>query len=150
MDNISCQGGGDTCEDVAGGLQQAFQSIEWKSKYKLICLVADAPAHGKRFHDESVSDDYPADETAAKWVEKLAQENYSFVALEFTKYTNVMYNEFQKIYEENKMGKAFYRYSIDSLNKEASKNISTEIAKAITGSLRDTVSRSKTSRKKKM
>ena len=150
IEKISCTGGGDTCEDVAGGLQKALEEIEWKSKYKMVCLVADAPAHGDRFHEPGLGDDYPKDESAAEWVAKLADNEYSFIALEFTSQTNKMFDEFKKIYTERQRDKFFYRYpiTIGSNKKEDTKIISSEIAKAITGSLKDTVSRQKRTKKK--
>lgn len=49
-------GGGDTPEDVAGALQHANQ-MSWESRTRLCVHIADAPCHGKQYHD--VDDSYP-------------------------------------------------------------------------------------------
>jgi len=54
---IEADGGGDTPEDIAGGLQQA-NSLSWKNPTRVVFLIADAPCHGREYCDES-DDDYP-------------------------------------------------------------------------------------------
>ena len=41
-------GGGDSCEDVIGGLSKALQ-LDWQARTRIIYLVCDAPPHGNRF-----------------------------------------------------------------------------------------------------
>ncbi len=64
MEGMRCDGGGDTCEDVIGGLLQMF-SLKWSSAYKLVYLIMDAHNHGQKYHalgarykDEAYASDY--------------------------------------------------------------------------------------------
>jgi len=49
-------GGKDIPEDVCGGLNLAI-NLDWKTRHRLLILIADAPCHGKMYHSEG--DDYP-------------------------------------------------------------------------------------------
>ncbi len=49
--------GRDTPEDIPGGLQAALR-MDWQANAKLIILVADAPCHGRKYHDLR-DDNYP-------------------------------------------------------------------------------------------
>lgn len=49
-------GGGDTPEDIAGAFDHALKQ-EWQAKSRYCVLVADAPCHGKKYHN--VDDSYP-------------------------------------------------------------------------------------------
>ena len=50
LGGVSATGGGDTCEDVHGGLEAAL-NLSWSSKSRCLIHIADAPAHGSRFHN---------------------------------------------------------------------------------------------------
>lgn len=54
---VKAFGGGDLPEDVVGGLDSALKQ-NWTSKAKYAILVADAPCHGKKYHDV-YGDSYP-------------------------------------------------------------------------------------------
>jgi len=54
--SLVANGGGDTPEDVLGGLNQAL-NLNWSSDARVLIHVGDAPPHGKIFH--SSDDDYP-------------------------------------------------------------------------------------------
>ena len=49
-------GGADAPEDVLGGLE-ATMNLKWKSRNKIVFLIADSPQHGARFHDMCPSRD---------------------------------------------------------------------------------------------
>lgn len=53
---VSASGGGDTPEDVAGGMHHTLQ-LAWSADTKIAILIADAPAHG--FMGSSGGDDHP-------------------------------------------------------------------------------------------
>jgi hypothetical protein len=55
---INAEGGNDIPEDICGGLLNAI-NLEWKSRKRLVILIADAPCHGKMYHNVQ-SDDYEA------------------------------------------------------------------------------------------
>ncbi|ERS99401.1 hypothetical protein HMPREF1624_04601 [Sporothrix schenckii ATCC 58251] len=50
LDKLTAFGGGDTAEDVLGGLDQALKA-SWKHQTRCIMHIADAPAHGSNLHD---------------------------------------------------------------------------------------------------
>jgi hypothetical protein len=50
-------GGGDEPEDIAGAFEKALEQ-DWKSQCKYAILIADAPCHGKQYHN-CHGDDYP-------------------------------------------------------------------------------------------
>ena len=50
-------GGNDACENVAGGLARLLDLL-WKGDICQVFWVADAPAHGDRYHTASVSDNH--------------------------------------------------------------------------------------------
>jgi len=57
--SIKAWGGDDSAEDVAGGLFELL-NLDWKEGYtKLIVHLADAPPHGRFWHEPWVSDRYP-------------------------------------------------------------------------------------------
>ncbi|CAG8622659.1 4498_t:CDS:2 [Funneliformis mosseae] len=55
--NVRATGGGDSPEDVLGGLNAAIKKMNWSHTTRVILHVGDAPPHGHRFTDEL--DDYP-------------------------------------------------------------------------------------------
>ena len=57
---IRADGGNDCAEDVAGGLMMAVEMFrERTTGVRQVIHIADAPAHGRMFHDIRVSDRYP-------------------------------------------------------------------------------------------
>jgi hypothetical protein len=70
---ICADGGGDACEDVFSGLEEAGR-LSWlptNSSTKVVFHVADAPCHGGRFHDrarDSGYDEYYAGVCAWLWL----------------------------------------------------------------------------------
>ena len=50
LNGVEARGGADTCEDVHGGLE-AILNLSWQKKNRVLIHIADAPAHGSRFHD---------------------------------------------------------------------------------------------------
>ena len=56
---LRAKGGGDTPEDVFGAFEEAFK-LSWSDDFgtKVIFHIADAPCHGKKYHD--ARDRYPA------------------------------------------------------------------------------------------
>lgn len=57
--HIHAEGGADCAEDVAGGLREAWD-LDWSdADVRTIIHIADAPAHGRRFHSIGISDRFP-------------------------------------------------------------------------------------------
>ena len=57
VSGITADGGGDTPEDVLGGIEAAV-NLGWSSKNKVLFHVGDAPQHGPRFHNLGSSADH--------------------------------------------------------------------------------------------
>uniref|UniRef100_A0AC34FKG4 Alpha-type protein kinase domain-containing protein n=1 Tax=Panagrolaimus sp. ES5 TaxID=591445 RepID=A0AC34FKG4_9BILA len=57
-EKLDACGGGDDAEDVFGGLDKAL-SLDWCDEYgtKIIYHIADAPCHGKKYHNLKQGDD---------------------------------------------------------------------------------------------
>eukprot|EP00981_Chlorochromonas_danica_P005520 scaffold1126_cov179-Ochromonas_danica.AAC.3 len=52
-------GGGDEAHDVLGGLEVAYDSLDWLAETRILYHIGDAPGHGEAFHDSKVTDNYP-------------------------------------------------------------------------------------------
>ena len=104
--SLEANGGGDTPEAVLQGLLDSVQKIKWrnmktpeKTYKKLIIHVADAPPHGKEFHNGMVDDHWPKGCPSGISLNKLASnmnENlifYHFCRLNTT--TDVMCQKFK-------------------------------------------------------
>ncbi len=58
LQNLKATGGGDQCEDVLTGLEEALK-LEWSATAKVLYLLSQTPHHGWRFHvDFEVSADH--------------------------------------------------------------------------------------------
>ncbi|CAG8559953.1 5_t:CDS:2, partial [Dentiscutata heterogama] len=57
ISTVKSFGGGDSPEDVLGGLYAAMTRLTWRSDARIIFHIGDAPPHGKKFHSDA--DDYP-------------------------------------------------------------------------------------------
>ncbi len=53
---MQATGGSDCPEDLCGGLEEASK-LEWRAPSRHMFIIADAPCHGKQYHDER--DSYP-------------------------------------------------------------------------------------------
>jgi len=99
---IVCSGGGDTCEDVAGGLFQSL-ILNWKSKTRLAFLVCDAPPHGRQYHD-GAADDYLDGDPNGRNPEELLKEmrelGMDVFVSEITPLTKKMFGIFKLAYDD--------------------------------------------------
>ena len=60
LDNVKIEGGGDQCEDIKGALKVASK-LKWRNNFMMVVLIADAPTHGKNYHDAE-GDDFPEED----------------------------------------------------------------------------------------
>lgn len=51
IQNVQAQGGGDTPEDVVGGLRKCLDQAWSATSKKQVFHIFDAPCHGKQYHD---------------------------------------------------------------------------------------------------
>ena len=74
LSKLDCSGGGDEPEDVVGALQQAL-NMKWESNAKYAVLVADAPCHGKNYHNISF-DKFPNGDPSGVKLEDVMKQFY--------------------------------------------------------------------------
>lgn len=99
---IHAVGGDDIAEDVVGGLVQASE-LHWDdADIRMIVHIADAPAHGLRFHDAELSDRFPNGDPEG-WdlegvVTSLAEEDIEYTFVKITSATDKMVDVFREAY----------------------------------------------------
>ena len=109
LQKVKCFGGSDTPEDVRGGLTRAVTDLSWKGDHRFVILVADAPCHGKQYHNDS--DDHP-NEVIDRCLWLLMKEDITLLGLEFLDQTKIMYDEFAKIFGSKGFSQLFDREDI--------------------------------------
>ena len=100
VSSITCEGGGDECEDVVGALNEAAK-LNWKNCTKLIFLCGDAPCHGSEYHDRC-DDHYPAgtDLKSFEVIQDLLQKKISVVFWKVNETTDKMISKFNSEAQE--------------------------------------------------
>lgn len=96
LTNLKATGGGDAAEDVVGGLEKAVNDFKFTNQgQNLVFLIADAPCHGKQYHDIDSDDNKDSvpegtlEKVVKKYWEKVDKLNmYCFT---LTTYTDKMY-----------------------------------------------------------
>ncbi|KAF4994751.1 hypothetical protein FDECE_13024 [Fusarium decemcellulare] len=106
IDKFRASGGGDTPEDVFGGIQQAINAT-WKHQTRCIIHIADAPPHGNDMHNfTSSSDDYftPGSEPHGLTYKPLLKQmiglNINYALLNIKSFTDRMAFKFLQEYAE--------------------------------------------------
>ena len=102
LNKLDCTGGGDEPEDVVGALQQAL-NMNWQSNAKYAVLVADAPCHGKQYHNISYDKFPDGDPTGIKLEEvmlKFYEKGITFYCIEISNNTKIMFNIMKNIYND--------------------------------------------------
>ena len=102
LSKLDCSGGGDEPEDVVGALGQAL-NMNWESNAKYAVLVADAPCHGKDYHNISY-DKFPDGDPTGIKLEDLVKQFYekgiTFYCIEINNNTKKMFNIMKNIYND--------------------------------------------------
>ena len=97
--NVKAGGGGDTPEDVLGGLDASINRMTWRNDIRVLLHVCDCPAHGTRFND--LDDDFPDGEphglTAEGVLENMRSARIRYFFGKITTYTDKMIDEFHRI-----------------------------------------------------
>ena len=103
LKKIKCTGGGDACEDLVLPLRKAL-TLNWKSEQKFICLLIDAPTHGKSYHLDKYSDDYK-DLDEKHELEKLVAHFKKFkinlIIIHCTNTVDIMINKIREVYDSD-------------------------------------------------
>ena len=102
LSKLDCSGGGDEPEDVVGALQQGL-NMKWESNAKYAVLVADAPCHGKNYHNITY-DKFPnGDPSGVKLEDVMKQfyeKNITFYCIEINNNTRTMFNIMKNMYDD--------------------------------------------------
>lgn len=91
-------GGGDGPEDIFGALNRATD-LDWQSATRFLYLIADAPCHGRQYHD--IADDYPDGDKYGLMAENLlpalAAKNIVCFFGKINSSTDIMMRKFNEI-----------------------------------------------------
>ena len=102
LSKLDCSGGGDEPEDVVGALQQGL-NMKWESNAKYAVLVADAPCHGKNYHNITY-DKFPNGDPSGVKLEdvmkKFYEKNITFYCIEINNNTRTMFNIMKNMYND--------------------------------------------------
>ena len=99
---VVADGGGDPPEDIAGAFK-CVEKFSWKSNTRLIFHAADAPCHGKRYHNISVDDYEHGDPNGYDPEESMkffARNRIDYYFLKMTRYTDQMCDLFKVAYRD--------------------------------------------------
>ena len=106
MTAVTATGGGDAPEDVFGGIEEVTK-LSWSKHTRILFHIADSPCHGNRFHDPSVSDDYPNGDPRGLKIEdllaKLQEMNILYWFAKLGNTTDQMIKEFQSLMSINEI-----------------------------------------------
>ncbi|CAG8589535.1 16163_t:CDS:1 [Funneliformis caledonium] len=102
LSGVSPMGGGDTPEDVLGGLNVAVNQMSWRNEARIIFHIGDCPSHGRRY--KNIDDDYPNGDpnglTAERVLGEMKSKNIFYFFGKITSFTNEMVNIFRSIIGE--------------------------------------------------
>src|ERR1043166_4926004 len=97
--SVLATGGGDSPEDVLGGLNAAVTQMDWRNTVRVLLHVCDCPPHGRRF--TNLEDDYPNGDpnglTAEIVMDNLLSKNIHYFFGKITNYTDTMIDIFRDI-----------------------------------------------------
>ena len=85
------------------GLKLATQ-MRWKAPNRLLFVIADAPCHGRAYHDESMKDNYPDgkpgfDNDPTVFIRELQRKKVQVVFLQIKKSTDKMVGILKAAYD---------------------------------------------------
>jgi hypothetical protein len=99
---IHAEGGDDEAEDVAGALDRVCGLTWGPSDVRMVFHIADAPAHGLRYHEPRVSDRFPEGDPDGHSPEAslrhLASQRVEFTFVRITSRTDTMIDVFHDTY----------------------------------------------------
>ncbi|CAB4480359.1 unnamed protein product [Rhizophagus irregularis] len=102
LSGVSASGGGDTPEDVLGGLDAAVSRMTWRNDIRVLLHIGDCPPHGRRFTytDDNYPDGDPNGLTAEGVLGEMQSAKISYFFGEITGLTKTMISEFKNIIGE--------------------------------------------------
>ncbi|CAI2184827.1 1773_t:CDS:1 [Funneliformis geosporum] len=114
LSTVSAMGGGDSPEDVLGGLNAAVNQMSWRNKVRIIFHIGDCPPHGTRYKnsDDSYPNGDPYGLTAESVLGEMKSKQIFYFFGKITEQTNEMINIFRGIIGE------FPVYLLNTVNTE--------------------------------
>ena len=99
---VEAKGGGDSPEDVLGGLNAAVTRMGWRSEVRILIHVGDCPPHGRHFHnlDDNNPDGDPNGLTEEGVLKDLTSKNIQYSFGKITSKTDTMIRIFRDIIGE--------------------------------------------------
>lgn len=102
--NVSAEGGDDQAEDVAHALFRAVNQDWTHADVKIVFHIADAPSHGREFHNLRVSDRFPRGDPQGldprDFVEKLSLLDVHYTFVRIHESTDTMIEVFDNCYAQ--------------------------------------------------
>jgi Mg-chelatase subunit ChlD len=101
---VHAVGGWDVAEDVAGGLRNAVELFpnSPRTGVRHIVHIADAPAHGLRFHAPSIPDRYPNGgpdgNEPLRWIREMSRKEVDYTILRINDSIDTMIDVFHTSY----------------------------------------------------
>ena len=115
--DLEPHGGGDEAEDLAGAFELALNK-KWKGFSRFAILATDAPCHGIEFHSPELEDNYqdgdPNGRDIKLFVKNFAENNISLFCVRLTDTTEMMFNIFEKKYQEGKSKESQCQFTVQS------------------------------------
>lgn len=135
LSGCSADGGGDTPEDIAGAMDKVL-GLDWRGvSTRVIVHIADAPAHGRLYHDDSMDDNHPDGDPEGRDLDKLvetaASRRIDYYFAELNDSTRKMIDHFRDIYKRFEGNSTF---SVISFDKDAREFLPL-IVKSVTSSI---------------
>eukprot|EP00455_Lapot_gusevi_P014443 TRINITY_DN17213_c0_g1_i2.p1 TRINITY_DN17213_c0_g1~~TRINITY_DN17213_c0_g1_i2.p1 ORF type:complete len:193 (-),score=33.49 TRINITY_DN17213_c0_g1_i2:49-564(-) len=136
ISTLSASGGGDTPEDMCGGLEHAL-SFSWRGDAKFIVLVADCPCHGSEFHsfDDSHPNQYDLypQQHPRVLLQTIRAKGIELFFTKITQYTDQMLERFKHYYAPSQLrilnmtdANAHERFHVDLTNELVARIINSD------------------------
>ena len=97
LSSESATGGGDGPEDWVGGFDMALDNIAWRNGTRLIIHIADAPAHGSEWCDES-NNHNEENKKLYPMIQKCIDKNIKIIGFQIGDYPKKSFTKFQSEY----------------------------------------------------
>lgn len=96
---LRAEGGGDTPEDIAAAFARVSE-LSWRQSTKVIIHVADAPCHGRRYHDcDDSKPDGDPDHDPETLIAGFARRRIDYYFMRIHARTDKMTDIFRQVYE---------------------------------------------------
>ena len=146
LKNIEATGGDDVAEDVNGAFQKMLK-LSWESSTRVVVHIADAPCHGRDFHELNYKKDsfyYEKSKGDADYevlFESFKRRMLNYVFLKINKLTDKMFERFQAIYKRSGDKNSDLLFLHDTIKNDAAhfiKVVASHIGTSISITIRQT------------